>query len=1070
MNADEIGDREVTNAGDYVNYLGGQLNEASDRIVELNETVISLDAKIREENGLITELNEVITDLEGQLNGLQGEIGRLKAERAAQETQLGRLGNDYSTAQANIKTLEAEKDELIRKLEIANETNSAQVAELSGKIEELKQRIQQLSDEISQKNTQIEALQRERSGSELQVSRLNGEVNRLNSEMRNLKKQVSGLKEKNAALELKVKELSGNIERLEVDNFSLRSQASNLENEKVALSKKVNDLTGENEALRRKVQEKEEALAALRSEKTNLERDIDAKTQKIEAQMKATVANAARWLGSWAGICRRADSIVDELGKAKANLEGQLSALKDRIEGVERQWADDASKLTERERELRQTQDILQNKEFDLLLAQRRLDETNKRLKSLNGQLADTNENLQSTRNQLVAAEGRLSATERTMGNQLAAAEGKLSAARNQLQRTETRLIKANEERNEANASSAQWRMRLAEFTRQNEDLVSNVRRLESKLEFTQIQLDSKKQEQDSISRRGNELNEQLEATRARLAEKTAEFDQVQKENEQLRAQLENAEREVKQYRETLSDLLNALQGEVAGETDEVVLGGLRKLQEVTSSLPGDIAVNLHVRCLNRTIENIAEIKDAIAQLEDKIFSAPERQRAEFEANLEQAGRAVAAGARCGEEYNPALERFCKIGAGINVDYGDRDLSAAEFLAVANSVAKRSFEVLLRDDEDLAKLRGLVGDRIDIDASMNQYFTRVTEEFAAYVQEGHFFHECFNRLGELVGATRDQAIENVKNFAAGMILDAIKTGDSGAGDGQISHQFIENFVVACGGQGECFARMVSVEADRIATLTTGMDVPDLDGAIAAMREYTAFDDARSVDDFLLQARIRLAQAFDGPISTLAQHRFVDQGDGTWQDPDVVKGVFTQVNEECNHVLRRLHFGNYLNARNLTAGGVVDVGSLIDEVSAIVNREVFSEAFQNFFASGKSIEDTTLQLNNFILWMLQPIRGLNPEQFDEIAKRALLVKLPGEEMVACFCKVRDCVANGDVDSATFQVALNKFFLQFILTACDSLGNLQSVFPFELASVFDMQKSTCWQLLNRFNLLG
>jgi hypothetical protein len=195
-------------------------------------------------------------------------------------------------------------------------------------------------------------------------------------------------------------------------------------------------------------------------------------------------------------------------------------------------------------------------------------------------------------------------------------------------------------------------------------------------------------------------------------------------------------------------------------------------------------------------------------------------------------------------------------------------------------VAKKSFKIVLQENAAITKLRELLGARVNANASINQYLTRVTEEFAAYVREGHSFHESFNRLGGLVGATRDQAIEDVKNLAEEMIFNAIKTGDSGAGDGQISHPFIENFFTACAGQGECFARMVSVEVDMVVALTRDMDVPDLDGAMAAMRGYTALDEARRVDDFLLQAPIRLIQAFDGPISTLAQHRFVDQGDGT----------------------------------------------------------------------------------------------------------------------------------------------------------------------------------------------
>jgi chromosome segregation ATPase len=113
---------------------------------------------------------------------------------------------------------------------------------------------------------------------------------------------------------------------------------------------------------------------------------------------------------------------------------------------------------------------------------------------------------------------------------------------------------------------------------RQNEGLVDNVKLLKSEMKLAQIQLANKEQKLDSISRRGNELAKRSKATRADLAAKTAEFDQVPEENEQLRTQLEDAEREVRQCRAILDGLINSLQSQVVGETDEIVLGGLRKI------------------------------------------------------------------------------------------------------------------------------------------------------------------------------------------------------------------------------------------------------------------------------------------------------------------------------------------------------------------------------------------------------------------------------------------------------------------------------------------------------------
>jgi DNA repair exonuclease SbcCD ATPase subunit len=376
---------------------------------------------------------------------------------------------------------------------------------------------------------------------------------------------------------------------------------------------------------------------------------------------------------------------------ARKHLKKQLRGQKREIERVEKCLATYAGRLAEREHKLERASEELPS-------GQKELDCTNGQLKSLNEQLAAATKDLQSA------------------WSRLAAAKRELSAAREQLRHTETQLVEVGKERDKANASNAQ----LAELTRPN-GLVDNVKRLKSELENTQIQLANEEQRLDSILRRRAELDEQLKATQACLDKKTADLNKVRNENERLWAQLEDAEREVEQYSETLDGLLKALQGEVAGETDEVVLGGLKRLREVASSIPGDIAANLHVRCLNRTIRNVAEIKNLVALLEDTIFNAPKRRREEFEANLKQIGKDMAVGARDGEKYDLALKRFCKIGAGKDVDYGDRDLSGDEFLAAANSVAKKSFEILLHNDDDITKLQKLVGDRIDVNASMSQY-------------------------------------------------------------------------------------------------------------------------------------------------------------------------------------------------------------------------------------------------------------------------------------------------------------------------------------------------------------
>jgi hypothetical protein len=59
-------------------------------------------------------------------------------------------------------------------------------------------------------------------------------------------------------------------------------------------------------------------------------------------------------------------------------------------------------------------------------------------------------------------------------------------------------------------------------------------------------------------------------------------------------------------------------------------------------------------------------------------------------------------------------------------------------------------------------------------------------------------------------------------------------------------------------------------------------------------------------------------------------------------------------------------------------------------------------------------------------LLQPVRNQfsKSEVFDAIVREWLIAPL-GQEMVACFYKVQDCVYRGDARSPTFETALRKF---------------------------------------------
>jgi predicted nucleic acid-binding Zn-ribbon protein len=691
----------------------------------------------------------------------------------------------------------------------------------------------------------------------------------------------------------------------------------------------------------------------------------------------------------------------------------------------------------------------LQDKDSQLQRTQERLNRTNEELESSRYKLAAAEETSREARRNMGFANLKLKEAERAMGEQSAAAEEKLSAANAQLRNTEARLNEAQRERERANIENNQSKKQLAELTQQNENLENGVGLLESNLNFTRSQILSAERQRDSLAEMNGLYFKQLKATHTELTARTEDLYRVQGENEFLRTQLGEKEQEIEGLRANLGGLVNALHSEVTGESAQVVLGGLRKLKEVAATLPPDIAINVHVQYLDRTISTVGDIGNAIAELEDEIFTAPERRLAEFQRDLETIAQSLSIGAVYGEEHDQALERLCKNGAGIDVDHADRAITGQEFLGVANVVTRKSFEVLLREDPSLTELRGKVGSSIDIDAHVSKYLPGVGEEFTAYGQESHSFHEYFNKLGELVIAARNQAIEDVKNQAAAMLLEAIKTNNSDAD--------CASLIEACGGQGECFARMVNVEADRVATLVAanGGISPE---AIEDMRQRTAFHEVDNVNNFLIHSRIQLAQAFGAPLAALARHRFVDQGNGTWQDPDAVKTLFTQINSECNGIVSGLNFVSYLNERS----SAENVENTMRGALAIAHGQI-GEDFVNFFTGDQNTENVTLRLNNFIFHMLQPIGAENPEVFNEAASQ-WVVKSPGEEMVACFCKTAQCLAEGDTESSTFHTSRNKFSGQFFLTAYDSLYNLQHFLPIEFAPAFEYQKSACQQLFN------
>jgi len=87
-------------------------------------------------------------------------------------------------------------------------------------------------------------------------------------------------------------------------------------------------------------------------------------------------------------------------------------------------------------------------------------------------------------------------------------------------------------------------------------------------------------------------------------------------------------------------------------------------------------------------------------------------------------------------------------------------------------------------------------------------------------------------------------------------------------------------------------------------------------------------------------------------------------------------------------------------------------------------------------------------------------------------REWLIAPLGEEMVACFYKVQDCVFRGDDGSQTFETALKKFFKQFVLTAKNRLFEVKPSFQLgwqgeeETMMLIDGQIAVCDENLQNF----
>jgi hypothetical protein len=762
-------------------------------------------------------------------------------------------------------------------------------------------------------------------------------------------------------------------------------------------------------------------------------------------ELCAQVVRLTRWLKGakkqqsakkWnrAGIIKRLKSLIQQYTKKfDANYEIYTKFLDGEYQRVGAlHWKAEISQR--RVGALERLVSSIQAKKDELLKSEQlKLDTADEELREIEAQLATWNEQLKAARKAAVHAHGKYrAASNRNYQQSIGNTRNRWSMA---LEKWEALLDKR------------QYLQKFTDdFIERDESPENVVERLKGELLAARWNLVKKTQNRDMICDDWYELKKQKMATLANLNAATVELETMRTKAAQLGEQLEEKKQRIERYGWALRSLIGTLREEIFDETEGTLLGELKNLHTMAANLPPGMAIYLCIGRLDTAIANIRGMENSLDVLEDKIITAPERRRAEFEANLETIGASAATGAQhFNESHDWMLEKFCKIGAGIDTDYADRPATVDEFIGVINLVIDASLGHLSRDGDI-----GAYKDKFGIDALVNQYSHSIKTTLEVNVREGYLRYECFNRLGELMLTTKNLAIENVKNQIAAKVLDAIKNYNYGDDDCEVPTQLATNFIEACGGQRAFFARMLAVEVDRVAKLVEPIRATiaglgeAMDAAILVMGGCTEFVEVESTDDFVVQAKFQLMQTFDAPLRTLARAMFANLGNGT---RGKIGEIFACINLKCNLLARGSDFDGFVKRLNLGGGSHFFNETTWAEINSIAERR-YDESFTNFFTG--NIKTLLLKINGFMLRDVQ-LSG-DVDSSDKIVYWWEM-QLPDEEMVAFFYKIQHCIENGDCGSGIFHVALDEFFRQLIFIACDRVDVPKRAAYLDLLHKFD-----------------
>lgn len=205
------------------------------------ETVIvnqTNETKVRELEALVEQLNATLAEKETIIANLTAELNSLRAENAKLNATVGTLLNTISVLQnqlenktETLKTIEAEREALLKQISKLEEEKTALIAgwnaanqtllEKEALIEQLNATLKQEQASTANLTSQIQKLEEENSQLEQKVNQLQGQVKdypKLQAQLLNLTKKNRELKEQLANLTNRYNQLKAKADFLEQQN------------------------------------------------------------------------------------------------------------------------------------------------------------------------------------------------------------------------------------------------------------------------------------------------------------------------------------------------------------------------------------------------------------------------------------------------------------------------------------------------------------------------------------------------------------------------------------------------------------------------------------------------------------------------------------------------------------------------------------------------------------------------------------------------------------------------------------------------------------------------------------